>query len=40
MVGKVDKASEKLIRVTHECLGKAIKMFKPGALFWDIGKVM
>ena len=39
-VGKIDEASEKLIQVTHECLGEVIKMCKPGALFRDIGKVM
>jgi methionyl aminopeptidase len=39
-VGKVDKVSEKFIRVTRECLDEAIKTCKPGALFRDIGKAM
>jgi Methionine aminopeptidase len=39
-VGKIDEESEKLIRVTRECLDAAIAICKPGALFRDIGKVM
>ena len=39
-VGKIDPESEKLIRVTRECLDAAIKICKPGALWRDIGKVM
>lgn len=39
-VGKIDAESEKLIRVTQECLTAAIAICKPGALFRDIGKVM
>lgn len=39
-VGKIDSDSEKLIRVTRECLDAAIKICKPGALWRDIGKVI
>jgi len=39
-VGRIDEESEKLIRVTRECLDNAIKLCKPGALFRDLGKAI
>ncbi|KAJ7084018.1 peptidase M24, structural domain-containing protein, partial [Mycena belliarum] len=39
-VGKIDDESAKLLRVTRECLDKAIALCKPGTLFRDLGKVM
>ncbi|CAK5270896.1 unnamed protein product, partial [Mycena citricolor] len=39
-VGKIDDESAKLLRVTRECLDKAIAMCKPGALFRDVGNVI
>lgn len=39
-VGKVDEGSQKLMRVTRNCLDEAIKICKPGALIRDIGKIM
>jgi len=39
-VGRIDEESQKLIRTTRECLDKAIKLCKPGALFRDLGKAM
>lgn len=39
-VGKVDKASEDLVRSTYECLEKAIALVKPGVRYRDVGEVI
>ncbi|MCO5575893.1 hypothetical protein L7F22_029699 [Adiantum nelumboides] len=39
-VGKVDKASEQLVRCTYECLEKAIAIVKPGVRFREVGEVI
>jgi len=39
-VGRIDEESQKLIQTTRECLDKAIKLCKPGALFRDLGKAI
>jgi len=39
-VGKVDKASEDLVRNTYECLEKAIALVKPGVRYRDVGEVI
>lgn len=39
-VGKIDEASQQLIRTTRQALDEAIKICKPGSLFRDVGKVM
>ncbi len=40
IVGKPSILAERLIRVTQECLYKAIEMVKPGARLGDIGHVI
>ncbi|EFN52273.1 hypothetical protein CHLNCDRAFT_54612 [Chlorella variabilis] len=40
VVGEVDAASRQLIRVTHDCLHKAIAICKPGTPYRDIGEVI
>lgn len=39
-VGKVDEASEQLVRCTYECLEKAIAIVKPGVRYREIGEVI
>ncbi|XP_065324045.1 methionine aminopeptidase 1-like isoform X2 [Gordionus sp. m RMFG-2023] len=39
-VGNVDEASKKLVKVTYECLSKAIELVKPGVKYRDIGNVI
>lgn len=39
-VGNVDAAGRKLVRVTYECLWKAIKECKPGTHYRDVGTVI
>jgi len=39
-VGKVDKASEDLVRSTYECLEKAIAIVKPGVRYREVGEVI
>ncbi|XP_035671279.1 methionine aminopeptidase 1-like, partial [Branchiostoma floridae] len=39
-VGKVDDASKKLVRVTHECLPKAIEAVKPGVRYREMGNII
>ncbi|XP_078579694.1 methionine aminopeptidase 1-like isoform X1 [Branchiostoma floridae x Branchiostoma japonicum] len=39
-VGKVDDASKKLVRVTHECLTKAIEAVKPGVRYREMGNII
>jgi methionyl aminopeptidase len=39
-VGKVDKASEDLVRSTYECLEKAIALVKPGVRYREVGEVI
>lgn len=39
-VGKVSEESQKLVRVTHECLQKAIALIKPGEKYREIGNVI
>jgi len=39
-VGKVSILAQRLIRVTHECLWKAIDIIKPGITLGDIGYVI
>lgn len=39
-IGKVDKETQKLLRVTEECLHKAIKVIKPGKRINDIARVI
>ena len=36
----VDEKGKSLIRTTKESLDKAIAVCKPGANFWEIGKVI
>ena len=38
--GNVDEKGKRLIRTTKESLDKAIAICKPGANFWEIGKVI
>ena len=40
MVGKTQPHNERLVRVTQECLYKAIGVVKPGAYMGDIGAVI
>lgn len=40
VVGEVDEDSKKLVKVSHDCLAKAIAMCKPGVRFRDIGEVI
>lgn len=39
-VGNVDEAGKKLVRVTYECLMKAIEIVKPGEKYREIGNVI
>lgn len=39
-VGKVSKLAERLVRVTQECLYKAIESVKPGVRVGDIGEII
>eukprot|EP00211_Chloroparvula_japonica_P017002 CAMPEP_0119125120 /NCGR_PEP_ID=MMETSP1310-20130426/4494_1 /TAXON_ID=464262 /ORGANISM="Genus nov. species nov., Strain RCC2339" /LENGTH=279 /DNA_ID=CAMNT_0007115151 /DNA_START=290 /DNA_END=1126 /DNA_ORIENTATION=- len=39
-VGNVDEESKKLVKVTYECLEKAIAKVKPGELYRNIGNVI
>ncbi|KAK2192267.1 hypothetical protein NP493_35g02008 [Ridgeia piscesae] len=39
-VGDVDEKSKKLVRVTHECLAKAIDLVKPGVRYREVGDVI
>ncbi|XP_023225886.1 methionine aminopeptidase 1-like [Centruroides sculpturatus] len=39
-VGNVDEESKKLVKVTHECLTKAIEIVKPGVKYREIGNVI
>jgi methionyl aminopeptidase len=39
-VGRVDAASRRLVRVTAECLDRAIAVARPGALLADIGRAI
>lgn len=40
IVGEVDDDSKQLIRVTHDCLAKAIALCKPGVRYRDLGDVI
>jgi methionyl aminopeptidase len=40
MVGKTQPHNERLVKVTQECLYKAIEVVKPGAYMGDIGAVI
>jgi len=40
LVGNVDEEGRKLVRVTHECLQKAIEQVKPGYRYRDVGDVI
>ena len=40
LVGKVDKHSQRLVRITQECLYRAIEIVKPGVKLWDIGDII
>jgi len=40
LVGKIQPHNERLVRVTQECLYKAIEVVKPGAYLGDIGAVI
>ena len=40
MVGKTQPHNERLVKVTQECLYKAIEIVKPGAYMGDIGAVI
>ena len=40
MVGKTQPHNERLVKVTQECLYKAIEVVKPGAYLGDIGAVI
>ncbi len=39
-VGKISKENQKLLRITEECLNKAIKVIKPGKRINDIARVI
>eukprot|EP01025_Chloroclados_australasicus_P051373 TRINITY_DN59803_c0_g1_i1.p1 TRINITY_DN59803_c0_g1~~TRINITY_DN59803_c0_g1_i1.p1 ORF type:complete len:219 (+),score=28.08 TRINITY_DN59803_c0_g1_i1:82-657(+) len=39
-VGNVDEESKKLVKVTYECLMKAINAVKPGTRYRDIGNII
>lgn len=39
-VGEVDEESKRLVKVSRECLEKAIQIVKPGALYREIGNVI
>ncbi|KAI8977204.1 methionyl aminopeptidase 1 [Mycotypha africana] len=39
-VGNVDEAGQRLVKVTRECLEKAIAIVKPGTRYRDFGKVI
>ena len=39
-VGRIDRDSERLIRVTHECLMRGIEAVKPGRPIADIGRAI
>ena len=40
LIGKTQPHNERLVRVTQECLYKAIEVVKPGARLGDIGAVI
>ena len=40
LIGEVDENSKKLVRVTHECLLKAIEIVKPGEKYREIGNII
>ena len=40
LVGKVDAHAERLVRITQECLYRAIELVRPGARLGDIGHVI
>jgi len=40
LVGNVDEQGRKLVRVSEECLMKAIEAVKPGCLYRDLGNVI
>jgi methionyl aminopeptidase len=40
LVGKVDTHAERLVRITQECLYRAIELVRPGARLGDIGCVI
>ena len=40
LIGKVQPHNERLVRITQECLYKAIEAVKPGAFLGDIGAVI
>jgi len=40
LVGNVDEESKTLVRVTRECLEKAIAIVKPGTLYREVGNVI
>lgn len=40
LVGKVDEAGQKLVKVSRECLDLAIQMVKPGVLYRDLGQTI
>jgi methionyl aminopeptidase len=40
LVGKVEAHAERLVRVTQECLYRAIELVRPGARLGDIGHVI
>ena len=39
-VGNVSETAQKLVRVTHECLSKAMELIKPGEKYREIGNVI
>jgi methionyl aminopeptidase len=40
LVGEVDEASQRLVRVTHECLMRGIEAVRPGRPISDIGRAI
>lgn len=40
LVGNVDEAGKKLVKVTYECLMKAVEIVKPGEKYREIGNVI
>ncbi|KAJ3382147.1 Methionine aminopeptidase 1 [Lobulomyces angularis] len=40
LIGNVDEKGKKLVKVTKECLDKAIEACKPGFLYRDLGNII
>eukprot|EP01133_Synstelium_polycarpum_P003770 gene3770-4346_t len=40
LIGNVDEAGKKLVKVAYECLEKSMEILKPGVLYREIGEVV